>query len=182
MTRTRIILLAIVGTLLLAGAVYAFIELTDEEVKPANDVSSEQQDEPQDNMETDDSDKVTNETSEDMDQPKKEPVSEPKQDSQPATVESQPLVYTGYGHTSERPLRQGQQTSTTCTTDVNVMCKLVFTNQSSGEVIEFDAKKTNSQGVALWEWTGGEDVTSGKWAVVAKAGDKQSEEEIIYVE
>lgn len=107
---------------------------------------------------------------------------EPKTSVTPPPVKDRPVVYTGYGHAQNDPLKSGQVTSTSCTTDAKVDCKITFTNKSSGAVITFDTKKTNNQGVALWEWTGGSDVPAGTWKVIAMAGNNQkSPEEIIYI-
>lgn len=99
-----------------------------------------------------------------------------------ATITDAPLIYTGYGHSSEKPLPTGQATSTSCTTDSGIECTITFTNADTGEVVTFDPRTTDQEGIAIWSWTGGQDLTSGEWRVVVSAGNKSSTEETIYVQ
>ncbi len=98
----------------------------------------------------------------------------------PTNVNIEPVAYTGYGHEASKPLKLVQNTSTTCTTDPSVECSLSFTNQSNGTTINFTAQTTDGTGVTRWEWQGS-DVGSGTWSVIAKAGDKTSTAETIYI-
>lgn len=108
---------------------------------------------------------------------------EPKNSVNNAPVKGKPTVYTGFGHSQSNPLKNGQSTSTTCTTDARVECILTFTNTQTNEKITFETKKTDGQGVALWDWVGGDDVGSGTWHVVATAGANQSsDKETIYIQ
>ncbi len=91
-----------------------------------------------------------------------------------------PVVYTSYGHSQDKPIASGQLVATSCTTEANIDCKLVFS--SSSKTVEFDAKTTDSNGVAIWNWKGGVDVPSGTWTVTATAGSKKSDPEVIYVQ
>ena len=109
-----------------------------------------------------------------------EPVKQSASSS--ATPNATPTIYTGYGNNEAKPLPKDQTTSTTCTTDPNITCQLVFTNVTNGQVIEFDAKTTDAQGVAVWSWTGGKEVSSGSWQVQATAGDKKSTTQTVYVQ
>jgi len=97
-----------------------------------------------------------------------------------ATVSDPPLVYTGYGHAPEDPLKLTQETSTTCTTSEAIDCYITFVNES-GKKVSFDTIKTDSQGIAVWDWLGGK-VGAGTWTVQAHAGDKTSDKEIIYIQ
>ncbi len=113
--------------------------------------------------------------------------SERPADDQPAktpqvTVNEKPTIYTGYGHNQLKPLPNGQSTSTTCTTDAKVACTIVATNTSTKEKVTFDAVTTDAEGVARWSWTGGKELTSGTWELVAKAGDKSSDKETLYIQ
>lgn len=106
---------------------------------------------------------------------------EPQKTPAPSTtVVETPAVYTTYGHSPEKPLPVGQATSTSCTTSANVECYIIFKNGS--QEINFEPMTTDADGGAVWLWTGGEEVTSGTWSVTAVAGDKTSDEEIIYVQ
>lgn len=127
---------------------------------------------PNDEIEQENQDQVDNPRPDEGD-PAKTPVT---------VVTEKPLIYTGYGHNQLKPLPQGQSTSTTCTTDPNVECRVVATKIGSGDVFTFDPMTTDAEGVARWTWTGGESLTSGTWELVATAGDKSSDKEIIYVE
>jgi hypothetical protein len=119
---------------------------------------------------------IDSENSEPQESAPKESVSSSEQ------VDEKPVVGTGYGLNPSSPLPRGQLTSSTCTTDAKVKCSISFTNQSTNEVVKFEEKETDSQGVAIWYWTGGEEVDSGTWNLVAYAGDKISDTEVIYVE
>ena len=99
-----------------------------------------------------------------------------------AQVNQVPLIYTGYGHNQLKPLPIGQSTSTTCTTDAQTQCQLTFTEQNSNVVVQFEAMETDQDGVARWVWIGGQKIGTGTWGIVATAGDKKSDKEIIYVE
>lgn len=98
----------------------------------------------------------------------------------PTQIVNKPIIYTGYGHNQQKPLLLSQRTSTTCTTGPKVSCEISFKNTVTGKTISFDAKTTNNEGVALWEWSGN-DVGSGTWIATAKAGDKTSDKETIYI-
>jgi len=97
-----------------------------------------------------------------------------------ATVTEPPLVYTGYGHAQDDPLKLNQETSTTCTTAAGASCSISF-KSSDGRSAQLEAKTVDSQGVAIWNWRGSE-VGAGTWSVTAIAGDKISNIETIYIQ
>ena len=114
-------------------------------------------------------------------------VEEEPQQSKPAgqtaaSVLKRPVVSTGFGHSPDNPLKEGQTTSTTCTTDALVDCQVEFRNSETGDIIQFPAKATDGDGVAFWQWTGGDDIPSGTWEVTARAADKSSDAEVVYVQ
>ena len=116
-----------------------------------------------------------------------EEIEEPEEDEpsklpEPTvSVLDQPVIFTGFGNSSERPLGLEQSTSTTCTTDPEVECTLTFTNQETAEEVVFDAQTTDSTGVTRWEWRGA-DVGTGAWDVVGSAGDKTSDTGVVYIQ
>ena len=127
--------------------------------------------------ETEEQDETTPQETPDTDEGSEEA---PKQPAANENVSLQPVIFTGFGNTSERPLGLGQTTSTTCTTDANTDCSLTFTNSSSGQVVTFDIQTTDSNGVTRWVFTGA-DIGEGSWDVQAQAGDKTSETSKIYI-
>lgn len=127
-----------------------------------------------------DNDDVTDDTPVDeVDETTPEPIV--KQPTPVANVLEKPVVFTGFGNSVDSPLALSQNTSTTCTTDAKVECVLVFTNQDTRVVVEFDAMTTDNTGVARWEWTGS-DVGSGTWDVEGTAGDKTSDIGVLYIQ
>ncbi len=116
----------------------------------------------------------TNEGSETPENPKTPQLS--------GEVTDKPIVSTSYGLVADAPITDGQLVSTSCATEPQVDCVIELSNAESNELIIFDVKQTSSLGNAVWEWYGGEDVPSGTWSVVAKAGDKVSNAETIYVQ
>ncbi len=108
-------------------------------------------------------------------EPNKTPVS--------SIVEEAPSIYTGFGHSGSNPLPTGSNTSTSCTTSPNVECKIRAEHtDDSSQTYEFETKTTNSEGVALWSWTGGSELTSGAWKLYAVVGDKESQPETIFIQ
>lgn len=103
--------------------------------------------------------------------------------SQGAQSSDTVLVATGYGtHDPSMKLQEDQTTSTTCTAQAYTSCQIIFTNSSTGKVVQFNAKTTDGQGVANWDWQGS-DVGSGTWQVKAVAGDLQSAStETLYIQ
>lgn len=180
-TKKTIIGIIIALIVLGGGAFYVFAIASDS----ASDGTPETSDQQTDSIDNDGSQPLT--PNQVLEQENQDPGNSTRPaDNEPSKTSTHvlknPVVYTGYGHNSLKPLPTGQSTSTTCTTDAKVDCTVTFTNTKSGKVITFPTKKTDAEGVALWDWVGGTDVTSGTWKVVAKAGDKSSTKEIIYVQ
>ncbi len=111
---------------------------------------------------------------------KPKPVREKRSDN-PA-VTQKPQVFTAFGHNPNKPLPDAETTVTTCTTDAGVECYIVFSEIGGSKVISLERTETNDQGIAEWIWAGSVDVPSGSWNVVAKAGPKTSDVEVVYVE
>lgn len=97
-------------------------------------------------------------------------------------VTSKPIVSSSYGLVEDKPVPKSQIVSTSCATAQNVECQLVATNKQTGEIVKFDVLKTDSTGAAIWEWTGGKELSSGTWETTVHAGDKISDIEVIYVQ
>ena len=97
------------------------------------------------------------------------------------SLDQQPIIYTGFGHSETRPLPLDQVTTTTCTTDPQVECVLTFINADSEETVEFAAASTGNSGVAQWTWQGS-DVGSGTWNVSAKVGNNTSNTEVLFID
>ncbi len=165
-----------VVVLLLAAA--GFMMLRNDDSETAEDTSSDQvtmvntsEDDTQ--QQDEDSDTNTQDTTT-PDNPKTPQLS--------GNVTEKPIISSSFGLVSEAPAPDGQLISTSCNTEPNVDCVLEFTNQETSEIVIFEVKQTGSLGNAIWEWTAGEDIPSGTWDSVAKAGDKTSDKEVIYVQ
>lgn len=171
MNKRNIIILIVVSLTLVVGGFFVF-QNSDEVVEQSDTSETSQQNNAQNKSED-----VSVET-ENSDNSEETTTKQPNTPTQ--TVENPPIVYTGFGHSSSNPLKEGQQTSTTCTSVAGVECAITFTDGDN--VITFDSMTTDSQGIALWDWIGGQDVTSGTWNVTATAGGKTSTTEVIYVQ
>lgn len=97
-------------------------------------------------------------------------------------VSEKPIVSSSFGLVEESPVPKGQLVSTSCTTEVDVDCVLEFTNTSTDQLVIFEVKRTTGAGSAIWEWEAGDQLSSGTWSSVAKAGDKSSNPEVIYIQ
>ena len=176
--------LALVATTLLGVGVFIFVFVRDQQDSTNSD-TTEVSDQSE-ILDTDDTKPLT--PNQELEQENQNQVDTPRpEDDQPSKapvtiVTEKPLIYTGFGHNELRPLPTGQATSTTCTTDPNVICQITATKVGTGTVHTFEAITTDSEGVARWTWTGGNELTSGAWELLATAGDKSSDKETIYVE
>lgn len=171
----------------LLGAMLYFFVIRDKSADQTNQANTNQNtpsDSPEDSesQNTDDTpdpsdtetDDTPNQTDDDADEPKTPPVS--------VNVKEKPVLTNSSGNTSGSAVPADALVSSACATDARVECSLTFTNTDSGEVITFEAKKTDSQGIAIWEWTAGTDVGSGTWETYAKAGTKTSAKGVIYIQ
>lgn len=165
----RLIIIAVSVTLL-AGAV---LLLSTSEEQPQT-ASNDQQ------MQSSGQTGQSDESAEDTEEQIEESTAGQKPAGPVARVAERPEVFTSFGHVETNPVKNGQQVSTTCTTEPNTDCYITLT--SGLDMITFDSKTSNSDGVAIWNWTGGDEVTGGTWKVTSTAGDKTSLSETVYVQ
>lgn len=182
----KIVIKLIIIAILVSGVLYMS---SSNETPVSNDNNSPTQDADQKDASIDEVDNSEPTTpNEEIEQNNQDPVAgeRPAEEAPAKVPESivaeKPLIYTGYGHNSLKPLPTGQETSTTCTTSSNVECTITFAHATSGAVVIFDSMTTDQEGVARWTWTGGQEVSSGEWQVAATVGDKNSDPETIYVQ
>lgn len=164
------------------GAVFALNNNKTQESQNEAEATESQTDNSTAGSSDDDSPKTDNQQLEEQNQDPgdDERPNDDEPSKNPTQILTKPVVYTGYGHNAKKPLPLSQSTSTTCTTDPKVSCSIRFRNVSTGKVVDFDEKTTDAEGVALWDWEG-LDVGSGAWNVTARAGNKVSDKEVIYI-
>ncbi len=172
MSKLTKVLPILIAVAIIGALVYWFFIRDTAEYKTIEEVVYEEQEQSAENI--DDENQFDEKTDENQEKPKKTPTP-------PTTVNvtEPPLVYTGYGHSEEDPLKLEQQTSTTCTTVPGAACYIKFVSGNDTAILQ--SKTTDEQGVVVWNWLGKE-VGSGTWTVTAVAGGIESSIETIYIQ
>ncbi len=97
-------------------------------------------------------------------------------------AETKPLVSTNSGHSSLSPITQNDPATSYCVTIPNTDCQLTLFNPSTGQTVQFDAVKTNAQGIASWVFDRFDVSSSGQWQVTASANGASSNTEQLYIQ
>ncbi len=174
MTQNRKLLIGVGTLLLLVAGLFVVMNANPDDEPTVTQVNTSDDDEQPVSPGDEESDVSTDEAAEEPETPKRPQLS--------GNVTEKPIIASSFGLVAESPVPRGQTVSTSCTTIPNVECLAEFTNVDSGDVIQFEVKQSSSNGVAIWEWQGGEDIPSGTWESQVFAGDQESEVEVVYVQ
>ena len=94
---------------------------------------------------------------------------------------TKPLVSTNTGHTSATAIGNSTEVRTTCVTTPNTLCRLTLDRQGSSTQVIFDQLLTNSQGIAVFEWSKS-DAASGTWDATVTANSQTSNSEELVIQ